>query len=48
MKDFLLELFIVAPFILNGISIGAGLLLYLWLFIGRRTRHDRHGKNPGK
>ena len=45
MKDLLLELFIVAPFILNGISIGAGILLFLWLFIERRIWHDRHDKN---
>ena len=48
MKEGLIELFIIIPFILNGLSIGSGVLLFLWLFVERRIWRDRHDKNADR
>lgn len=42
MKEVLIQLFIIIPFILNGLSIGSGVLLFLWLFVERRFWRGKH------
>lgn len=44
MKDVLIQIFILIPFILNGISFMAGILLYFWLMLQRRKRHGKHNQ----
>ena len=42
MKDFLIQLFIIIPFVLNGISLAAGVLLYIWQLLQRRFWNGKH------
>lgn len=44
MKDVLIQIFILIPFILNGVSLIAGMLLYLWLMLQRRKRRGQRDK----
>lgn len=43
-KDTLIQIFILVPFILNGISLAAGILLYFWLALQRRKHHGKYNQ----
>ncbi len=44
MRNFLIDLFIIIPFVVNGVSLAAGVLLWLWLILQRKIRHEKHNK----
>lgn len=44
MRDFLIDLFMIIPFVVNGVSLTAGVLLWLWLILQRKIRHEKHTK----
>ena len=42
MRGFLISLFLLIPFVVNGLSLAAGILLWLWLILQRKIRHEKH------
>ncbi len=44
MRGFLISLFIVVPFVVNGISLVSGVLLWLWLILQRKIRNGKRNK----
>lgn len=44
LKGTLIQIFILIPFILNGISLTAGILLYFWLILQRRKHRGKRNK----
>ncbi len=44
MGEFLIDLFIIIPFVVNGVSLTAGVLLWLWLILQRKVRYGKHNK----
>ena len=44
MRDTLITIFIVIPFITNLVSLGSGILLWVWLIFLRRRRRGLRSK----
>lgn len=42
--DFLINLFIIFPFVVNAISLVAGVLLWLWLIKQRKKYDVKHNE----
>ena len=45
MRDMLIDVFIVIPFITNLVSLISGVLLWVWLIFLRRKRRGLHSKS---